>query len=239
MYRDISNNSYQTYTLGLILTEVSFNAEKQQRVKEIFKAITGESFEDVQDKYYEMDLAKVLEQFDVTEGEAKDYLKNIYYKQLADEFTANHATSLLYQYEDYMQVKQALSYREFKSLIKELKTMIGGKTLEYERLEGYRSVPLTYEASLARHETIVNEDGISGAYARLFCDYVGIVVGIVPVFIATAIAIADLSNDFNSKLGSRHGTIESDDRQHGIHKVFCSLAAACHPVCRGSRFVLC
>ena len=192
MFRDISNNSYQTYTLGLILTDKSFDVAKQQRVKEIFKDITGESFENVQAEFYEMDLAKVLEQFNVTEDEAKDYLKNVYHQQLADEFAVNHATSLLYHYEEYMPVNETLSYEKFKSLIGEFKTMIGGKTLAYERLEDYGSIPLTYEASLARHNTFVNEDGVSGAYARLLCDYVGVVVGIVPAFIAVAIAMVEI-----------------------------------------------
>lgn len=192
MFRDISNNRYQTYSLALILTDKSFDDADQQKVREIFKEISGEAFENLQAEFYEMDLAKVLELFDVTEEEAKDYLENVYYKQLADEFTANHATSLLYHYEEYMPVNEALSYEEFKSLIGEFKTMIGGKTLAYEKLADYGSIPLTYEASLARYNTFVNKDGVSGAYARLFCDYVGVVAGIVPAFIAVAVAMGEI-----------------------------------------------
>ncbi|HWQ77244.1 MAG TPA: hypothetical protein VN381_00360, partial [Anaerovoracaceae bacterium] len=116
----------------------------------------------------------------------------VYYKQLADEFTVDHATSLLYHYEEYMPVNQALSYEEFKSLIGEFKTMIGGKTLAYEKLADYGSIPLTYETALARYNTFVNEDRISGAYARLFCDYAGVVAGIVPAFIAVSIAMGEI-----------------------------------------------
>ena len=192
MFRDISNNSYKTNIAGLFYTEKSFSDEKQQKAKKIFMEITGESFETVQARFYDMDLAKVLELFDVTEDDARDYLKNVYYKQLAYEFTSNHSTSLLYQYEEYMSVDDVLSYEKFKSLVGEFKALIGGKTVEYERLASFSSVPLTYEVSLARYNTLVNEDGISGAYARLFCDYLGVVVGIVAVFISVAVAMGDI-----------------------------------------------
>lgn len=192
MYRDISNNNYKTYIFGVFLTDRSFDEKKQKEVKKIFKEITGESFENVQAKFYKMDLAKVQEQRNVSEIEAKDYLKKVYYKQLADEFTVNHSTALLYDYEEYMPVNEDLTEEEFKSLINELKTLIGGKTLDYERLKDYGSAPLTYEASLAMYNTFINDDEVSGAYARLLCDYAGVVSGIVPTFVTVAIAMGEI-----------------------------------------------
>ncbi len=192
MFRDISNNRYQTYALGVLFTDHSFDDAELKRAKEIFKEVAGESFEQVQNKFYEMDLARVMELFPVTEAEAKEYLENTYYKKLTGEFTPNHATSRLYEYEKYIPVSKSLSYEEFKSLVGKFKSMIGGKTVAYERMADYGSVPLTYEASLARYHSFVADDGISGAYARLFCDYMGIVAGIVPTFLAAAVAMGEI-----------------------------------------------
>jgi len=192
MYRNISSNKYQTYVLGLFYKEKSFNEKKQQRAKEIFKEITGGSYNEVRSKFYEMDLAKVLELWDVSEEEAADYLKNKYYKELNDEFTPNHATSLLYDYEEYMPVNKQISDEEFIVLVDKFKTLIGGKTLEYERLMNFSSAPATYESSLERYNSLVDDDKVSGAYARLFCDYLGVVVGIAPTFIAAAIAMREI-----------------------------------------------
>ncbi|HVI42385.1 MAG TPA: hypothetical protein VM577_17155, partial [Anaerovoracaceae bacterium] len=189
LFRDISNNQYDTYLFGVFAVHKSLDNEKRQRVLNIFEEITGKSVYQVDDMFGSMDLAKIMETRDLTAKQAKEFLKKDYYKKLADEFTPNHAITLLYNYEEYMPVREDLSYDEFKKLLNELKSIIGRKTADYENLSSYGSVPLTYDTALARYEAFVNEDRISGAYARLFCDYMGILLGFIPACIATEAAM--------------------------------------------------
>ncbi len=189
LFRDISNNRFDTYLFGAIKTHKRLDTEERQRVYDIFEKITGQSVYQVDASFHEMDLAKVVETRDMSVKQAKEFLKKDYYIKLADEFTPNHGTALLYRYEEYMPIKEDLSYEEFKERINEVKSIIGRKTADYEDLSRYGSIPLTYDHAIARYEVFVNEDGISGAYARLFCDYMGILAGIVPAFIAAEAAI--------------------------------------------------
>lgn len=186
LFRDISNNRFDTYLFGAIETNKRLDTEERKRVYDIFEKITGQSVYQIDAAFHEMDLAKVVETRGMSVKQAKEFLKKDYYKKLAEEFTSNHATTLLYNYEEYMPIKEDLSYEEFKERINEVKSIIGRKTAAYEDLSRYGSIPLTYDHAITRYEVFVNEDGISGAYARLFCDYMGILAGIVPAFIAAA-----------------------------------------------------
>ncbi|MDE5564660.1 MAG: ABC transporter permease, partial [Oscillospiraceae bacterium] len=55
----------------------------------------------------------------------------------------------------------------------------------------FSCIPKPYEDALAEYEQFINEDKITGAYARLYCDYLGIVLSILPVFAAVALANLD------------------------------------------------
>jgi len=200
LFRDVSNNRFDTYLFGAIETHKRLDTEERQRVYDIFEMITGETIYQIDAVFYEMDLAKVVETMDLSVKQAKEFLKKDYYEKLADEFTPNQGTKLLYNYEEYMPIKEDLSYEEFKERINEVKSIIGRKTADYEDLSRYGSIPLTYDHAIARYEVFVNEDGISGAYARLFCDYMGILAGIVPAFIVAEAVIGGIKRKKNKKV---------------------------------------
>jgi hypothetical protein len=183
LYRDMVNNRYDTYHFG-ILTHNSLKYNDRQKVLAIFEKITGESFYRVDAEFYVMDLDKVMADRKMTEKEARDYLRAVYYKQLKNEFVAKQKTTLLYNYVEYMPVNDSLSYDEFKNQIAGLRKIIGGHSDDYTNFAKYGSVPVTYDEALSRYETFVYKDGISGAYARLFCDNMGVVAGILPALIA-------------------------------------------------------
>jgi ABC-2 type transport system permease protein len=192
LFRDISNNQYDTYLFGVFAVHEELNPENQQKVLAIFEKITGESPDEVDAAFYRMDLAKVMETRNMDRVQARDFLETDYYKKLSDEFTPNNTMTLLNDYEEYMPVKEDLSYDEFKKLIGEVKHIIGGKAAAYEDLSDYGSVPLTYDEASARYETFVNEDNVSGAYARLFCNDIGFVLGILPALIAAEAAMGGI-----------------------------------------------
>lgn len=85
-----------------------------------------------------------------------------------------------------------ISYEEFKECMKQADDLIGGgSTYSENNLLNYSYVAITYEEAVTNYNLIVNEDKFTGAYARLFCDYVGIILSILPVFIAVAICLKD------------------------------------------------
>lgn len=183
LYRDMVNNRYDTYCFG-ILTHKSLKYDDRQKVLAIFETITGESFYKVDSEFFVMDLDKVMDDRDMTAKEARAYLREVYYKQLKNEFVSDQTTTLLYDYVEYIPVNESLSYDEFKKQMAQLRKIIGGHSDDYANFTKYGSVPVTYEEALSRYETFIYKDGISGAYARLFCDNMGVAAGILPALIA-------------------------------------------------------
>lgn len=217
LYRDMVNNRYDTYNFG-ILAHKSLKFEDRQKVLAIFEKIAGESFYKVDAKFYVMDLEKVMADRNMTDKEAREYLREVYYRQLKNEFTAGRTTTLLYHYAEYMPVNESLSYDEFKKEIAGLRKIIGGHSDDYTNFAKYGSVPLTYEEALARYETLVYKDGVSGAYARLFCDHMGVVAGILPALIAWEI----FRGGFRRK--------KQDDDDDIWHRFFAITAMSMFPI---------
>ena len=90
-------------------------------------------------------------------------------------------------------IPENLTYEHFLELMKEADRIIGGgsKYSDDYIVGNFSLVPQTYEDALAEYEKFLNEDKITGAYARLYCDYLGIDVAILPVFVAVALANLD------------------------------------------------
>ena len=79
----------------------------------------------------------------------------------------------------------------------------GGSNYSENNLLNYSYVAITYEEAVTNYNLIVNEDKFTGAYARLFCDYVGIILSILPVFIAVAICLKDKQAKMNNLIYAR------------------------------------
>lgn len=80
-----------------------------------------------------------------------------------------------------------ITYGEFLEIMEEVSDMIGrGSNYDKENLRKHAQVKMTYEQALSEYEDILYKDKVSGAYARLFCDYIGIILGLLPVFFSAA-----------------------------------------------------
>jgi len=70
--------------------------------------------------------------------------------------------------------------------------MVGkGSSYEKERYENGSHVPKTYEDAVADFEAICGKDKVTGAYMRIFADYAGIVLAILPIFVGVSGALRD------------------------------------------------
>lgn len=83
------------------------------------------------------------------------------------------------------QVAENVSYERFKELMKQADEIIGGgsKYSEQYLITNFSLIPMSYEEALEEYETVTDEKNIAESYSRLYCDYMGIALSIIPVFV--------------------------------------------------------
>lgn len=97
-----------------------------------------------------------------------------------------------------------ISYEEFKAYMKQADDLIGGGSNYSENnLLNYSYVEVTYEEAIENYNLIASKDKFTGAYARYFCDYVGIILSLFPVFIAVAVCLKDRRAKMNELIYAR------------------------------------
>ena len=97
-----------------------------------------------------------------------------------------------------------ISYEEFKECMKQADDLIGGGSNYSENsLLNFSYVAVTYEEAAESYNLVASTDKFTGAYARFFCDYVGIILSILPVFIAVAVCLKDRRAKMNDLIYAR------------------------------------
>lgn len=85
-----------------------------------------------------------------------------------------------------------LTYERFLELMRKADKLLGGGSNYSETsLSTNARVPMSYEDALKEYNNIMEKDHMTGAYARLFSDYIGIVLAILPIFIAVTRGLRD------------------------------------------------
>lgn len=93
---------------------------------------------------------------------------------------------------DTFVVKEDMTYEEFKEKMKIVDKILGGRSVYApSMLKSSSTIPMTYEDALKQYNSIISEDKVSNAYARLFTDYMSILLGILPVFLITTRCLRD------------------------------------------------
>ena len=84
---------------------------------------------------------------------------------------------------DY-EISTSVTYERFKELMQKADNIIGGgsKYKEETLLTYFGNVPMTYEDAVVQHEELMQGNNLAESYLRLFSDYTGIELGIIPVF---------------------------------------------------------
>lgn len=97
------------------------------------------------------------------------------------------------------------SYKAFLKKMKKVDQVIGGGSSYNEKylVSTFGTVPKTYEDTLQEYNVIKTKDQFSGAYARLFVDYLGIILALIPVFIAVTVSLKDQMNGAEDLIYSR------------------------------------
>lgn len=101
-----------------------------------------------------------------------------------------------------------LTYECFREQMRAADDLIGGGSRYSDQyiVHNFSQMPKTYEEALEEYEQLVEEDGVTGGYARLYCDYVGMMLGILPVFVAVSLMQLDRRARMEALIHSRRAS---------------------------------
>lgn len=101
-------------------------------------------------------------------------------------------------------IKEEMTYEYFQDRMDQADQILGGGSrYRSSILQTNAWVPMTYEEALKEYNAIVYNDHLSGAFARLFSDYMGIILTILPVFLAVTRGLRDKRARANQIIYSR------------------------------------
>lgn len=176
--REYTANSYTTYPFSFY-KKVTLSKIKQSKVGDILAEITGISKEEIN---------SIL----------KDYYSTVYYDSSKGEKAPGSNSQeegkaiVVEPKELSITVVSGMNYEHFTELMTKVDNLLGGESSYAEdNLQGNAYVPMTYEQALEEYNGIIKNDHYTGAYARLFCDYLGIILAILPVFMAVTRGLRD------------------------------------------------
>ena len=161
---EYASNKYVCYPFGFYKA-VHLREKKQEKIAAYLKEITG-----ADDKSFEAILSKGT----------KSYAEKGFNEELE------------YSFRD-VSVAEGFSYDRFVEIMTDVDDILGGGSYyDPEQLVyNYSRVPMTAEEAQAEYDSFIKEDRITGGLSRLFCDYTGIDLGILPVFAAAYLTSVD------------------------------------------------
>lgn len=162
--QEVYHNFFATYPFGFY-KGVKLNEKELARAKQILEECTGVGFETLEEEMY------------------------AHYEKY-DQSTFEGAMEAQTSYR--IPVKEGLRYEEFQQKMEEVCRLVGkGSSYEKESYANSSYVQKTYEDALADFEALCGTDKVTGAYMRIFCDYAGIVLAILPIFVGVSGALRD------------------------------------------------
>lgn len=160
------SGNFTAYPFGFY-KNVRLNEKKKQKLGDIVAEVSGISIE-------------ILNHF-------TDYEEGGYFTDENGEMTYIEPVM------PEINIPAELTYAHFRELMQEADEIIGGGSRYSDEfiVSNFSLLPKTYEDAFAEYEDFLNRDKITGAYARLYCDYMGIVLAILPVFVAISLTALD------------------------------------------------
>lgn len=164
LLQQYNNESYNTYPFGF-LKVVKLTKSDQAKIKEILEQATGLSIQELNQAQLEQTKQA---------GDETAYL--------TDQITLAEAFPLVKDY----------TYRNFeKDMIKVEKLIGEGSDFSSDAYLHQSMKNMTYEEANESFQTTLTKDRVSGAFARVTCDYLGIILSLVPVFVAATVVLRD------------------------------------------------
>ncbi|MDE7299423.1 MAG: ABC transporter permease [Lachnospiraceae bacterium] len=103
-------------------------------------------------------------------------------------------------------LSETMTYERFRELMREADDIIGGGSRYSDQyiVHNFSQMPKTYEEAAEEYRQLMEEDRITGGYARLYCDYVGLMLAVLPVFAAVSLMQLDRRARMEQLVYSRH-----------------------------------
>ena len=196
LYKEFTANEYIAYPIGFY-KNVKLNDTDREKMAEIISTLSGVPVDDLLG--YDVN-SNFQNKMEITLDESQNYSEQedgsiiIIKNDEASETKSNIEVTL----------SADISYEEFKECMKQADDLIGGGSNYSENsLLNFSYVAVTYEEAVESYNLVASTDKFTGAYARLFCDYVGIILSILPVFIAVAVCLKDRRAKMNDLIYAR------------------------------------
>ena len=159
------NDTFTTAPVGFN-KHVSLSDGEKQEIETILEDTTGLSTEEIETRYEEWVQSQTIA------------LEDGSYMMAGGSFV--------------LEPKEGLTYDAFlKEMQKVCKILGPGSGFTEEGIRQNAMAEKTYEDALEEYNNLLEKDGLTGGYARLFCDYMGIILAILPVFVAVTREIRD------------------------------------------------
>ena len=196
LYKEFTANEYIAYPIGFY-KNVKLNNTDREKMAEIISVLSGVSVDDLLGQNVD---SNNQDKINITLGENQNYHEQadgaIIINKNDAKSEANGNTEIV--------LSADISYEKFKEYMKQVDDIIGGGSNYSENsLLKFSYVAITYEEAVESYNLLASTDKFTGAYARLFCDYVGIILSILPVFIAVAVCLKDGRTKMNDLIYAR------------------------------------
>ena len=182
---EYESNRYATYPLGYYKA-ITLSDDEQKRVLEILCEITGlteEQLKDLPEDYFPAVTGTIIS-FDAMSADENGNLNTVMGNR-ADTGSGD---------DKYKHFISQVTYEHFKELMQEMESMIGENGSQYspEMMITYFGMSeMTYEEACEEYNQTINKDKVTGGFARLFCDYIGLELGLYPIFWVALIWMKD------------------------------------------------
>lgn len=206
LYNEFISNSYIAYPIGFY-KNVKLNDRRQFEMSEILAVLTGESSDDLMKASGVEPEGKEIFIGDADEiQQAAEFHQNedgSYQVVIPEDDTTGDNIAESAAISD-VSVSENLTYEHFRELVEQADKLIGGGSHYCETyIDDFGQVPMTYEEALEEYNSILKNDKVTGAYARLFCDYYGIMLAVFPVFVAVALGMKDRRSKIRNLIFTR------------------------------------
>lgn len=169
LWREYTTGSYTTYPIGFY-KRVQLDAAEEEQMAQIITNCTGMT---------EEEFSAFLEE-ENTRGAVME-------KMLEEQgmILENELPDL------DIPIKEGLTFDDFCREMKKADALLGKGSSYSEAELQFTTRPQTYEEALEEYNSFIKKDKITNAYARLFCDYMGIMLAMLPVFLAVGRVLRD------------------------------------------------
>ena len=194
---EYKDNSYATYPFGYYKA-ITLSDDKQRQVLEILCEITGlteKKLKNLPEDYFPAVTGTMIS-FDAMNVDKDGNLNMEMGSRAGTKSEDNKSAHFVSQ----------VTYKHFKKLMQKMEAIIGEKGSQYSQemmITYFGMSEMTYEEALEEYDQTIKQDKVTGGFARLFCDYMGLVLGLYPVFLAVIIWRKDRMSNATELIYSR------------------------------------